>query len=121
MLRCISIRAIAVTMLPCAVQVRGSALDMHDGETRILTLADASILDDAGEIRDDDNVLEDAARAKEAELKRKKQYAPEACSRTSCGAAQTTSRRLCAGVVSFGFITCHVAGMQGFKEAGATL
>lgn len=46
---------------------------MHDGETRILTLADASILDDDGEIRADDNVLEDAAKAREADLKRKKE------------------------------------------------
>lgn len=49
---------------------------MHDGESRILTLADASILDDEGEIRADDNVLEDSNKAREAEVKRKRQYAP---------------------------------------------
>ena len=44
--------------------IKSSAVDLNDGETRILTLADADILDDDGRIAEDGDVLEDHGRSR---------------------------------------------------------
>lgn len=61
-----------------AVRIKGSAVDLEDGETRILTLADADVLAGGsgsdGEAGEGD-VLEDAGRARESEIARAKRCA----------------------------------------------
>lgn len=58
-----------------AVAIKSSAVDMDEGETRILTLADANILGDDGSVAEDGDVLEDAGRTRAEILARKKKCA----------------------------------------------
>jgi hypothetical protein len=57
------------------VAIKSSAVDLHEGEIRILTLADADILGDDGRIAEDADVLEDAGRSHTEMMARKKQCA----------------------------------------------
>lgn len=59
--------------------IKTSAVDLHEGETRILTLADASILGDDGRIAEEGDVLEDAGRSRAEMLAKKKQYVSLHC------------------------------------------
>ena len=80
-----------------AVAIKGSAVDLSGGETRILTLADADILGGDGRIAEDGDVLEDHGRSRAETLARKKK----------CAAARCSGR--CACVLQFAYLKASVA------------
>jgi hypothetical protein len=60
-----------------AVRIKSSATDMLEGETVILTLADANILADDGTIAEEADVLEESSKAQHADFERRKRSDPQ--------------------------------------------
>lgn len=58
------------------MRLKSSAVGLGEGETAILTLADADILAADGTIAEDTDVLEESSKARDADLARKRRYAP---------------------------------------------
>jgi hypothetical protein len=57
------------------VRIKSSAADLAEGESAILTLADANILAADGTIAEEADVLEEATRSRQADLERKRRCA----------------------------------------------
>ena len=97
-----------LTVPVCAVRVKSSAAELVEGESAILTLADAEILDDDGNVAEEQGVLEETSKAQQAERRR----------RQRCGAHNLVVNMTLVGMRCPSLIG---AAMQDGTEAGAAL